>query len=493
MQAKFTKKIAVLFLFTAIIGQAILADKAVASAPVSFAPLYEKLQKSVVDIAAIVTPKSSAKIQGLPQLPPGFEDFFKDFFGQGGEGMPARKSHALGSGVVIDSEGYIITNNHVVDGAEKIRIKIYDGTFKEAKLIGGDEKTDIALLQVERNGLVAAPWGDSDAIKIGDWVAAIGNPFGIGKSITAGILSARGRDLGRSAYDDYLQTDAAVNQGNSGGGLFNTNAELIGINTAIASPSGGSSGVALAIPSNQAKAIIEKLKKHGRVPRGLLGVRVRDVSPEHAKSINLDPARGALVDSVIKDGAADKAGLLPGDIILKFDGRNVKDSRVLPVMVADAAIGKSVPIEVLRHSGGKSSQTKTMSIKIDELKEESQDAVTPKKVMGEKKGDHYKHKKLGIVFSPLDKDDMEKLGYDKSLKGVMISSIKPRGLAAAHGIRPGAVVLEINHKKVTTVDQVEAIFKKIEEDKSMLVSFLIQDREMKRFIPLSMKDRDFFE
>ncbi len=290
----------------------------------------------------------------MPELPPGspFDQFFKDFYDQYNNGKPPEeeKVSSLGSGFVIDAaNGYIVTNNHVIKDAEEIKVTLSDNTTLDAKLIGADEKTDLAVLKVKSPApLTAAVWGDSDASRIGAWIMAIGDPFGLGGTVTAGIISARQRDINAGPYDQFIQTDAPINRGNSGGPMFNMNGEVVGINTAIFSPSGGSVGIGFAVPSNLAKGVVAQLIKYGQTKRGWLGVHIQEMTPEMAESFGLGKPRGALVSSVTPGGPADKAGIKSGDIILKFDDHIIKEMRELPLMVADAEINKKATLTLWR-------------------------------------------------------------------------------------------------------------------------------------------------
>ncbi|HCW68886.1 MAG TPA: serine protease, partial [Thalassospira lucentensis] len=321
-------------------------------APDSFADLAERLLPSVVNIA---TSQMVADRQGPDfQFPPGspFEDLFRDFMdrnGQGGEqGGPSpqkRRATALGSGFIISADGYIVTNNHVIDGADEISVRLHDGDTLDAKLIGRDPKTDVALLKVEpKEDLPFVKWGSSDDARIGDWAMAIGNPFGLGGTVTAGIVSARNRNINQGPYDDFIQTDASINRGNSGGPLFNLEGDVIGINSAIYSPSGGSVGIGFAIPSAIAQSVVDQLKEYGRTRRGWLGVHIQTVTDDIADSVGLDESTGAMVAGVSDEGPAKEAGIKQGDVILTFDGKEVESMRRLPRIVADTKIGKDVDV-----------------------------------------------------------------------------------------------------------------------------------------------------
>ncbi|MEM1398685.1 MAG: Do family serine endopeptidase, partial [Pseudomonadota bacterium] len=321
------------------------------NAPDSFADLAERLLPAVVNIS---TTQRGPQREGpeVPQFPEGspFEEFFRDFLErQERNGQPQRRANSLGSGFIVAEEGIVVTNFHVIEGADEITVILQDDTNLKAEVIGRDEKTDIAVLKVEPDEpLPSVPWGDSNAMRVGDWVVAIGNPFGLGGTVTAGIVSARQRDINAGPYIDYLQTDASINRGNSGGPMFNLDGEVIGINTAIYSPSGGSVGIGFAIPSTQASVIVDQLLEFGRTRRGWLGVRIQQVTDEIAESLDLDGARGALVASVTPTGPAEEAGITQGDVIVQFDGKDVTTSRTLPRIVAETQVGKAVSVQVWR-------------------------------------------------------------------------------------------------------------------------------------------------
>ena len=329
--------------------------------PESFADLATKLKPAVVNVSTTQELSSAHSFGDMPKAPPGspFEEFFKEFFErqeENGSPMPRRRTQSLGSGFIIKEEGIVITNNHVITGADEINVILDDKRTFKAKLIGRDRKTDIAVLQIENKEKIQFPfvtWGNSETSRVGDWVIAIGNPFGLGGSVTAGIISARGRNIGSGPYDNFIQTDASINRGNSGGPMFDLNGEVIGINTAIFSPSGGSVGIGFAIPSNLANRVVDQIIKFGKTQRGWLGVQIQTVTDEIAESLSLPESKGALISRVSKDGPAANAGLLPGDVILKFDGKNVEEMRQLPRIVADTDIGKKVKVAVWRKGSKK--------------------------------------------------------------------------------------------------------------------------------------------
>ena len=402
--------------------------------PQSFADLAEKTRPAVVNISTTSTvtiPGSPfqqffGREQGGPS-----DDFFKNFFGQ----MPNRqmKQQSLGSGIIIDKDGYILTNNHVVDNADEIKVKISDGRELKAKVIGRDTKTDLALIKISSlfENLPVLALGDSEKMRVGDWVLAVGNPFGLEHTVTQGIISATGRVIGSGPYDNFLQTDAPINPGNSGGPLVNLKGEVIGINTAIV-PQG--QGIGFAIPSALAKSIVAQLKEKGKVVRGWIGVSIQTVTPELAQSFGMKEARGALVSEVFKGGPADKAGMKTGDIILSFDGKNVKDSSDLPRLVAETLVGKTVEVVVMREK-----KEVHLSIKVDELTEEKIAAQSSAPVQS-----------LGMKVDNITPQLRQQFGI-KDKSGVVVVSVEQGSLADEGGIQQGDVIKEANRKTIKNV------------------------------------------
>jgi serine protease Do len=433
-------------------------------APDGFADLAEKLLPSVVNISTTQTLKAEQHTEkdspDLPQFPPGspFEEFFKDFFKhnhQQGQGQPqaeTRKATSLGSGFIVDPAGYVVTNNHVIADADEITVILHDNTSLKAEVIGRDTKTDIAVLKVKtEKQLVAVPWGDSDVSRVGDWVLAIGNPFGLGGTVTAGILSARQRDINSGPYDDFLQTDASINRGNSGGPMFNMDGQVIGINTAIYSPSGGSIGIGFAIPSALAHEVVSELiqEPDHTVHRGWLGVRIQEVTEEIAESLGLDKARGALVASVTDNGPAQAAGIQPGDVILTFDGKKVTDMRHLPRLVAETPVDKFVPVTVWR----KKAQT-DLKVKVGRLQEtETASAETGAKTPAPK-SEADTVKALGMTLSDVTPALKEKFSLGDDAKGVVVVDVAKDSPGAEKGLRPGDVIMEAAQEEVKNANQV---------------------------------------
>lgn len=420
------------------------------SAPSSFADLSEKLLPSVVNISSTQKAAPAEDMPELPEFPPGspFEDFFKDYQEKrGGDGMEAQPVASLGSGFVIDAEkGYIVTNNHVIRDADEVRVTFHDDTSLEAKIIGHDDKTDIALLQVKpEKKLTAVKFGNSDQMRVGDWIVAIGNPFGLGGTVTQGIISARQRDINAGPYDDFIQTDASINRGNSGGPMFNLAGEVIGINTAIFSPSGGSVGIGFAIPSNLAKPIVDQLLQFGRTRRGWLGVRIQTVTPEIAESLGLKDVRGALVASITEGGPAEKAKLEPGDIILEFNHLKLDAMRQLPRLVAETPIGTKA--DVLYWRNGKTDTTK---VEVGELEKAEKDGLldseeAPAEV---KPGQGTEIPLVGVTVSGLSPALRESYEIPENAKGVVVTAVKDKSESQEKGLMVGDVIVEINQQPV---------------------------------------------
>ena len=419
--------------------------------PESFADLAEQFSPAVVNITT--SSLVSANTQEGPMVPEGspFQDFFDDFMkknGQGGEDPQApQRSEALGSGFVISADGFIVTNNHVIEGADDIEIDFFDGKRLRAKLVGSDLKTDIALLKVEsETPLPFVAFGDSDVMRVGDWVVAMGNPLGQGFSVSAGIVSARKRELS-GTYDDFIQTDAAINRGNSGGPLFNTDGQVIGVNTAILSPNGGSIGIGFSMASNVVSKVVSQLREFGETRRGWLGVRIQDVTPDVAEALGLTDAKGALITDV-PDGPAKDAGLLAGDVITAFDGAEVSDTRDLVRRVADAPIGEAVAIVVLREG-----KTENLSIKLGRREEAEAEPVATAAPAPEAPA---KAEILGMTVAPLDDEAIAKLALPVGSQGLLVISVDQTTEAAAKGLREGDLITEAGQQKVVTLKDLES-------------------------------------
>lgn len=445
-------------------------------APESFADLAESLLPAVVNISTTQVIKSSQQVPALPEFPKGspFHDFFEEFR-RGFPEQQDREATSLGSGFIIDPKGFIVTNNHVIDKANEIKVIFHDNTELKAKLIGRDPKTDIALLKVEaKKDLPFVKFGDSDKMRVGDWVVAIGNPFGLGGTVTAGIVSARSRVLRSGPYDDYIQTDASINKGNSGGPMFNIKGEVVGINTAIVSPSGGSVGIGFAVPSILANNVIEQLKQYGHTKRGWLGVRIQHVSEEIAESLGLNEAYGALVVSLSEKGPAAKAGVKVGDIILKLNDKKVPEMRNLPIMVAETEIDKTVPLTVWRNK-----KEVDLKVKIGLLDEENN-------VVASKDSQDDFVKTLGLSLSKLTDNFREKYEIDTAIKGVLVTNVETNSVAAKNGFRNGDVIEEVLQKQVTKPEEIIKIIKDAKKDNKSSILFLIKRNNEAQFIGLRL-------
>jgi len=441
--------------------------------PDSFAELAAKQAHVAVNISTTKTIKAIRRFS--PFQGREFKDFFGDeffrhFFGEIPEGK--MKQRSLGSGVVVSGDGYILTNNHVVADADEILVTLSDKKQYEAKVIGKDPKTDLALIKIKtENTIPAARLGDSDKLKVGDWVVAIGNPFGLGTTVTAGIVSAKGRVIGAGPYDNFIQTDASINPGNSGGPLFNLEGELIGINTAIVAPSGGNVGIGFAIPINMAKSVMPQLKERGKVIRGWLGVSIQIVTQEIKEKFDLKTKDGALIGEVTKDSPADKGGLKRGDVIISFDGKKVMAMKSLPAMVADTPVGKEVEILIIRKG-----KEKRLTIKIGELKEETRMAATIPEI----------EEGFGLSVQELTPELAESLSL-KGEKGVVISGIKKGSPASEAALQRGDLIQEIEHEPIENLSDYKRIMKESSSKKQILV--VIKHKGHSRYVVLKREKK----
>ncbi len=453
-------------------------------APDSFADLAQQLLPSVVNISTTQTVEGSAGIE-LPKLPPGspFEEFFKEFMEKNQPRQQKRKATSLGSGYIIDSKGYIVTNNHVIQDAEEITVILHDETRLPAKMIGRDAKTDIAVLKVDPGSLTlpAVKFGDSDSIRVGDWVVAIGNPFGFGGTVTAGIISARGRNINAGPYDDFLQTDASINRGNSGGPVFNLSGEVVGMATAIFSPSGGSIGIGFAIPTSTVQPVIQQLIEHGEVRRGWLGVRIQQVNDEIAEALGLSEPTGALVASVIPDGPAEKAKIKDGDVILEFDGKPVDQMRRLPRLVADTEVGKTVPVKIWR-----SGKEMTLKVEVGALKEEEEQKLASAPQSGEKGKGGQSIDELGVTVAAIDPQLRDRFELGEDAKGLVVTEVNPDGPAAEQGLRPGETIVEIGQENVSTPAELAEKVKTAKEQGRKSVLLLVEGEGGLRFVAIRL-------
>jgi serine protease Do len=472
---------------------ALVAAGPVASAkgPESVADVAEVLLDSVVNISTSQTVTGSRGIQP-PQLPEGspFEDFFNDFFDEGPDGREngPRRVQSLGSGFVIDTTGIIVTNNHVIDGADEITVNFNDGTKLTATLLGKDDKTDLAVLKVEpTKTLKALPFGNSEQLRVGDWVMAIGNPFGLGGTVTVGIVSARNRDINSGPYDNFIQTDASINRGNSGGPLFNMEGEVIGINTAIISPTGGSIGIGFAIPATTAVNVINQLREFGETRRGWLGVRIQEVTDEVAEGLSMNEAAGALVAGVTDEGPAAMAGIEAGDVILEFDGRTVKAMHELPRMVADEPIGKEVPVRILRKG-----EEQTVTVTLGRLEDAEQvaalDEEAPEAEADEPAPPPVVAGPLGLTLSDLSPALRSEFGIEEQVSGVVVTDVASDSAAAAKRVQAGDVIVEISQEPVATPADVEGRIAQLKSDgrKSALLLLANKDGDL-RFVAVTLE------
>jgi len=461
----------------AAIGWLSLADPAEARGPEPVSQLAKELQGAVVNISTTQL-LSEGQTVPTPRTPEGspFDDLFQDFLNDRGQ---ARRINSLGSGFVIDPAGLIVTNNHVIENADEIIINFAGGKkLTVTEVIGTDDKSDLALLRVEpEEPLPAVPFGDSSQMEVGDWVMAIGNPFGLGGSVSLGIVSAVKRDINAGPYDDFIQTDAAINRGNSGGPLFNMDGEVIGVNTAIISPTGGSIGIGFALPSNTAQRVIAQLREFGETRRGWIGVRIQDLNEDIADSLGMDEAVGALVAGVSPDGPAAKAGIEVGDVITRFNDKPVKTVRELPRLVAETQIGGDVPVVVNRRG-----ERLTLYLTVERLVEnDEQSAVQP---VDDGNGERV----LGLSLSEMTSQLRDEYGIAEDINGVIVTEVAQGSAAAERGIVPGGVIVEVSHKPVTTPEDVYARIAELRDlDRATaLLLFMLDTGEMK-FVALPLE------
>lgn len=452
--------------------------------PVSLADLSESLIDSVVNISTSQTVDGSPGDRNVPrpQLPEGspFQEFFDEFFeNQPGDDGPStpRKVQSLGSGFVIDAEeGIIITNNHVIADADEVVANFSDGSRLDAEIIGRDPKTDIAVLKVDptKHKLRAVPFGDSNVMRVGDWVLAIGNPFGLGGTVTTGIVSAIGRDIQSGPYDNFIQTDAAINRGNSGGPLFNMDGEVIGINTAIISPSGGSIGIGFSIPSELATNVIEQLREFGETRRGWLGVRIQPVTDDIAESLGMDEAMGALVAGVIEGGPVDDGTIQPGDVIVTFDGKDIEDMRDLPRIVAESPVGKAVDVEVVRKG-----EQETVQVTLGRLEDGEQLASASSSNDETEEAEEASSVEMyGMTLSELTDETREEFEIGESVDaGVVISAVEGNSAAANKGVMSGQVIVEIAQEAVKNPKEVESAIENLKKENRRNALLMIADKD----------------
>ena len=428
----------------------------------SLAPLAEALKPSVVNIRVTKVQKAG---YGMPDLPEGspFEDFFGRFFGPNGPQAPERRVQGAGSGVIISRDGYILTNNHVVEGAKEVVVTLDDGRELEAEIVGLDPKTDLAVLKIEDGGdLPGAAMGDSDGLRVGDYVVAVGNPFGLGHTVTSGIVSAKDRVIGAGPYDDFIQTDASINPGNSGGPLFNMKGEVVGINTAIIARG---QGIGFAIPVNTAKALIPQLVAHGEVTRGYIGVHIQPVTQELAEAMKLDDRKGALVADVLSGGPADEAGVERGDVIVSFNGEAVDKSHDLPALVAAAPVGGKASLGILRDG-----KARELTVEVGELEA---------KTAAVKGSDREDEARWGLRLQDLTPRIARQLGVDAD-GGALVADVEPGSPAQRASLRRGDVILEVDREPVASAEEAK---RAVEGKESVLL--LVQRKDVKQFVAMS--------
>ncbi|ANT61422.1 serine protease [Salipiger sp. CCB-MM3] len=462
-----------------IVSQSLMAQAQ--SAPDSFSGLAERVSPSVVNITTSTMVAGRTGPQGIVPEGSPFEDFFREFQdrnGNGPEGDRPRRSSALGSGFVVSEDGYIVTNNHVIEGADEITIEFFSGKELDAKLVGTDPNTDIALLKVDADEpLPFVKFGNSDDSKVGDWVMAMGNPLGQGFSVSAGIVSARNRALS-GTYDDYIQTDAAINRGNSGGPLFNMNGDVIGVNTAILSPNGGSIGIGFSMASNVVTKVVDQLKQYGETRRGWLGVRIQDVTPDMAEALGLDSAEGAMVSDV-PDGPAKDAGMKAGDVIVSFDGKSVSDTRQLVRIVGNTEVGKSVRVVVNRNGN-----TETLLVTLGR-REETETAV-PASQQQEGIEEPATKDLMGLTLSPLTAELRSELGLQDSAKGLAVTDVDPAAEAYEKGLRAGDVITEAGQTEVLSLNDLEDRITEAKDAGRKSILLLVRRGGDPRFVALSL-------
>jgi len=485
----------VLILIGIIVGALVFSNLTKATSPTVFAKEYsidtlknanertintlQDLNNAFVDIAKAVTPtvvtvftEKVYKVRYNEFNPffgnDPFQDFFSQFFGSPHQTKPKVKKfiqEGMGSGVIVSSDGYILTNNHVVKEADKLKVQLSDKRIFDAKIIGRDPKTDIALIKINAKNLPAAKLGDSDKLRIGEIVLAIGSPLSknLEHTITHGIVSAKGRsNFGLADYEDFIQTDAAINPGNSGGALVNLNGEVVGINAAIATQSGGFQGIGLAVPINMAKSVMEQLKEHGKVIRGFLGAYIQDVTSQMAQAMNLPNTKGALISDVQKGGPAEKAGLKAGDVVIKFNGREINNSTQFRILVASSAPGTKVNLTILRDG-----KKKVIAVKLGELNETTLTKTSKKKL----------DKLFGFNVAPINSQTAKKYGINPDLQGVIITDVKPFSEAARVGLANGDVILAINHHRVKDIDSFNKLVKNLKKGDTILLRVQRGDRK----------------
>jgi serine protease Do len=466
---------------------------AAARGPENIADVAEQVIDAVVNIST--SQKVDVRMGNMPDLPPGspmeefFDEFFKNRRGQGGPGdqdRAPRRVNSLGSGFIIDTSGLVVTNNHVIADADEINVILNDGTKLPAELVGKDSKSDLALLRVHSDKpLKAVKFGVSDKLRLGEWVVAIGNPFSLGGTVTAGIVSARNRDINSGPYDNYIQTDAAINRGNSGGPLFNLDGEVVGVNTAIISPSGGSIGIGFAVPSDTVVAVINQLRQYGETRRGWLGVRIQQVTDDIAESLSIKPPHGALVAGVDDKGPAKPGGIEPGDVVVKFDGHDVKEMHDLPRIVADTPVGKQVEVVVIRKG-----KEETHTIKIGRLEDGEKQAAADAGKDNAPAQKSVVQKTLGLELSSLSDDLRKKFKVRDNVKGVLVTGVDSSVASGAPDKRlsPGDVIVEVQYQSVGNPADLQSRIDQLKTQGKKVAVLLVSNADGEtRFVALSLQ------
>ena len=466
-----------------------LFSSAAARGPDAIADVAEKVIDAVVNIST--SQSLGAKASPTPQLPPGspFEEFFDEFFknrrdgDRGGRGGSPRRVNSLGSGFIIDAAGIVVTNNHVISEADEVSVILNDGTRLKAEVIGRDQKIDLAVLKVTpTTPLKAVNFGDSDKLRLGEWVIAIGNPFMLGGTVTAGIVSARNRDINSGPYDNYIQTDASINRGNSGGPLFNLEGEVIGVNTAIISPSGGSIGIGFAVPSKTVVAVIDQLRQYGETRRGWLGVKIQPVTDEIGEALNIKPARGTLIAGIDDKGPAKTAGIETGDVILKFDGKDIKETRDLTRIVADTPVDKEVEVVIIRK--GKE-EKKTVKVGRLEDSDKKLASITPN---GAEEKPAAVKKALGLDLADINDDLRRKYSIKENVKGAVVTAVEQNSSAAEKQMKPGDTIVEISQTPVASAADVQKRVDQLKKEGRKSALFLVANKDGEtRFVALNLQ------
>ncbi|SFQ14882.1 serine protease Do [Roseivivax halotolerans] len=464
-----------------ILAQSVFAA-AQGNAPRSFADLADRVSPAVVNITTETMVEGRTVPEGIVPEGSPFEDFFREFQDRNGPGDRPRRSSALGSGFVISEDGYVVTNNHVIEGADEILVEFFSGEELAAEVVGTDPNTDIALLKVEADApLPFVTFGDSDAARVGDWVVAMGNPLGQGFSVSAGIVSARNRALS-GTYDDYIQTDAAINRGNSGGPLFNLSGDVIGVNTAILSPTGGSIGIGFSMASNVVTRVVDQLREFGETRRGWLGVRIQDVTEDVAEAMDLDSTAGALVTDV-PEGPAMEAGMLSGDVIVRFDGTDVEDTRSLVRQVGNTAVGKTVRVVVNREGA-----TETLMVTLGR-REEAESAETESAPEAEPE-EPSSADVLGLTLTPTSPDLAEEYSFDEGTEGLVVTGVDDTSEAWEKGLREGDVITEAGQSRVAEIADLEDRIDEARDAGRTSLLLLVRRSGDPRFVALSIDEED---